>query len=444
MRDYYWSSSQNNTNNAYNANFNNGYINNNNVNNTNYVRLSASFIILMQMPFFLKKGIFKGNNFMEDKITFEEIYEAYNLCLKNKKRKLGTYKFVNDNLCENLIELVDKLNNRTYMPQPSNCYVITEPALREIYAAQFGDRIIQHFYMKEVEEILEKELVDGCCSCRKGKGTEYALKLLRKYLVETSNYGKSECFYLKIDLSGYFMSIDRKQISEKFSKLIEMKYQGKHKELLLYLTPLIFENNPALNCKYKCNEKLRKKVPERRMMKKDSPYGMAIGNLTAQAGSNLNLGEFDRYVVRELNLKKYIRYVDDIVIISNSKKELVNSIPLLVKKLEETHQTMNKKKTKIDTAYHGVPFLGKVSYPYGYQKPSKQVIIRVCQKAKNIKYISQDNLLSKTNAQIGSLKNYNCKKLILHYAKLLPKEVRGNLQFDDFEYKFKKVVIQKN
>ena len=113
------------------ANFNNGYINNNNVNNTNYVRLSASFIILMQMPFFLKKGIFKGNNFMEDKITFEEIYEAYNLCLKNKKRKLGTYKFVNDNLCENLIELVDKLNNRTYMPQPSNYYL---KRLEKIYS----------------------------------------------------------------------------------------------------------------------------------------------------------------------------------------------------------------------------------------------------------------------------------------------------------------------
>ena len=46
LNDVYWSSSQNNTNNAWNANFNNGYMNNNNVNNNNYVRLSASFIIL--------------------------------------------------------------------------------------------------------------------------------------------------------------------------------------------------------------------------------------------------------------------------------------------------------------------------------------------------------------------------------------------------------------
>ena len=65
---------------------------------------------------------------MEDKITFEEIYEAYNLCLKNKKRKLGTYKFVNDNLCENLMEIVKQLNERSYIPKASNCYVIIEPA----------------------------------------------------------------------------------------------------------------------------------------------------------------------------------------------------------------------------------------------------------------------------------------------------------------------------
>lgn len=78
---------------------------------------------------------------------------------------------------------------------------------------------------------------------------------------------------------------------------------------------------------------------------------------------------------------------------------------------------VNRKKTKIDTAYHGVKFLGKVSYPYGYQKPSKEVIIRTRQKAKTIKYTDNENLLAKVNAQIGSLKNYNCRKLILDYKK---------------------------
>lgn len=371
-----------------------------------------------------------------ENLQFEELYNAYEMCLKNKKKKVGTYLFVNDNLCINLMDLLNQLNNRTYTPQPSNCYVITDPALREIYAAQFSDRIVQHFYMKEIEDILEEELIDGCCSCRKRKGTVYALNLLKKYLIESSNYGKKDCFFLKIDLSGYFMSIDRKKVSDMFLKLILNKYKGKYKELLLYLTPLIFENNPALNCRYKCNERTREKVPERRKMKENSQYGMAIGNLTAQAASNLNLSDFDKYVVNNLKLKMYVRYVDDIVIISDKKEKLIEALPCIIEKLKKTHQTISKKKTKIDTAYHGVPFLGKVSYPYGYQKPSKQVIIRTCQKAINFQYIDDNNLLARANSQIGTLKNYNCRKLILDYVSLLQKNNKTNLKFDSMELKF--------
>ena len=162
---------------------------------------------------------------MEDKITFDELYNAYLLCLKNKKRKMGTYTFINDELCINLIELLDELNERRYIPKQSNCYVVTDPALREIYAAQFGDRIVQHFYMNEIGKILDDKLVKSCWSCREGKGTDYALKLLKSYLINTSANGKKDCYFLKIDLSGYFMSINRKLISNKFEELIKEDYK---------------------------------------------------------------------------------------------------------------------------------------------------------------------------------------------------------------------------
>ena len=381
---------------------------------------------------------------MKEEITFAELYDAYELCLKNKKRKLGTYNFVNYELCENLISLLDELNSRTYSPKPSNCYVVTEPALREIYAAQFGDRVVQHFYMNEIGSILDGELIDSCCSCRDGRGTEYALELLKGFLETTSNKGKKDCFFLKIDLSGYFMSIDRKQISDKFYNLILEKYTGKHKDLLLYLTPIIFENNPSLNCYYKCNENMRKAVPDRRKMDPNSEYGMAIGNLTAQAASNLNLAEFDKYVSFDLGLEMYVRYVDDIVIISESKEKLINALPYIKNKLKETHQKINEKKTKIDTAYHGVKFLGKISYPYGYQKSDKRVIKRVYQRAKELKFKDTLNLLAKVNSQIGTLKNYNCRKLVLNYVDLLPEEAKELIEFDMDRLRFKRIVGKEN
>ena len=79
---------------------------------------------------------------MEEELTFEVLYEAYRLCLKNKKKKYGTYNFTNEELCQNLLKTSDNLNNRNYNPEASNCYVITDPALREIYAAQFSDRVV--------------------------------------------------------------------------------------------------------------------------------------------------------------------------------------------------------------------------------------------------------------------------------------------------------------
>lgn len=272
---------------------------------------------------------------MEKKLEFKVLYDAYILCLKNKKKKYGTYNFVNDELCKNLDELLDKLNNLKYIPEASNCYVITDPALREIYAAQFSDRVVQHFYMKEIESILEKELIENCCSCRKGKGNDYALKLLKKFITKISNNGKKDCYFFKIDLSGYFMSINRKQISKKFMDLIVKEYTGEYTELLKYLTPIIFENNPSLNCNYKCNENMIKKVPDRRKMKSDSECGMAIGNLTAQAASNLNLSDFDNYVVNELRLVNYVRYVDDIVILSDKKEKLFEVLPLIIERLKK-------------------------------------------------------------------------------------------------------------
>ena len=57
---------QNSANNAWNANFNNGYMNNNNVNNNNYVRLATSYIILSKD---------KERNSQMNELTFEELYE---------------------------------------------------------------------------------------------------------------------------------------------------------------------------------------------------------------------------------------------------------------------------------------------------------------------------------------------------------------------------------
>ena len=344
-------------------------------------------------------------------ITFEDLYKAYESCLRKKKNKIGTYTFTNDNLCKNLYELLEELNSRTYRLSPSNCYGITTPAPREIYAAQFRDRIVQHFYMNEINNVLEETLIDTCCSCRKGKGVDYALKELRRMAMEVSENGTKDCYFLKIDLSGYFMSIDRQYICDKFLELIETKYTGKYKDILLWLTPIIFLHNPAKDCNKFVDPKTYTKIPERRILKPDSPYGIAIGNLTAQAGSNLNLNDLDHFVIDDLDIPNYVRYVDDAIIVSNSKQELFSILNKIETLLTNKGAKLNRKKTRIDTAYHGIEFLGKVTYPYGYQKPTKEVIKRTMANVEKLN-LNDKHFKESIASTIGMFKNYNCRKLI--------------------------------
>jgi retron-type reverse transcriptase len=49
---------------------------------------------------------------------------------------------------------------------------------------------------------------------------------------------------------------------------------------------------------------------------------MPLGNLTSQFFANVYLNELDYFVKHELKAKFYIRYVDDFIILHNSKRHL--------------------------------------------------------------------------------------------------------------------------
>ena len=75
----------------------------------------------------------------------------------------------------------------------------------------------------------------------------------------------------------------------------------------------------------------------------------------------------------------------------------------------------------------------------GYQKPSKQVVKRVCKKAKKMEYENVENLLAKVNSDIGILKKHNCRKLIENYINELPEEINKIVRYDDTKTLFKKI-----
>ena len=97
-----------------------------------------------------------------------DLHDAYRAARKHKASKPYVRRF-EENLDENLKELCDELFNRTYKPLPSSCFIITEPKKREVFAAEFRDRVVHHLYYNYTHNIYERTFIHDTYSCLKGR-----------------------------------------------------------------------------------------------------------------------------------------------------------------------------------------------------------------------------------------------------------------------------------
>lgn len=90
------------------------------------------------------------------------------------------------------------------------------------------------------------------------------------------------------------------------------------------------------------------------------PRGMPIGNLTSQIFSNIYLNELDRFVKHNLNVRFYLRYGDDFIII-NPNERIIDSVTSFLN--DELKLTV--KKPVLVKASSGLKFLGVKIWPNG-------------------------------------------------------------------------------
>lgn len=86
---------------------------------------------------------------------------------------------------------------------------------------------------------------------------------------------------------------------------------------------------------------------------------MPLGNLTSQFFANVYLNELDYFVKNELKAKYYIRYVDDFVILHNSKEQLEKwkeQIGFFLK--DKLRLQLHPDKSRIISLSRGVDFVG--------------------------------------------------------------------------------------
>lgn len=294
-------------------------------------------------------------------VTFEELYIAYNDCLKRKKRTINAIEFqINES--ENLVKLWKDLNSRKYEISKSITFIVDKPVYREVFAANFRDRIIHHLFINRMKSIFEGEMIDDSYSCRDKKGTQYGILRCSKHMKECSDNYTKETYVFKGDLKGFFMSIDKDRLYNKLVTFINIKYADNdlQRDWMDWLLKTILYNEPQNNCIRKQPKEKWKVLPKgKSLFECDSKHGLPIGNLTSQIFANVFLSDFDKFVTETLGYKHYGRYVDDFYIFSNDKEKLSKDIKRIEDYLkDELGVTLHPKKRYLQEYKKGLTFIG--------------------------------------------------------------------------------------
>ena len=92
---------------------------------------------------------------------------------------------------------------------------------------------------------------------------------------------------------------------------------------------------------------------------------MPLGNLTSQFFANVYLNELDYFVKHKLKAKYYIRYVDDFVILHNSKEQLAAWKQEIAQFLQgKLRLELHPQKSKIIPLSQGIDFVGFRNFWY--------------------------------------------------------------------------------
>jgi RNA-directed DNA polymerase len=257
----------------------------------------------------------------------EELFAAYFLCRKNKRNTINALLF-EKHFEANIFRLEEEILNGNYIPGRSIAFIVNKPVKREIFAADFRDRVVHHWLIGKLNPLFERIFINDSYACRTGKGTHFGIKQVDSFIKTCSDNYKTDCFILKLDIAGFFMHINRQILFERLSHFILKYYQAEDKSLVLEICEKLVFNNPAENCTIKGKRKDWDGLPNNKsLFHSPAGCGLPIGNLTSQVFANFYLNPFDHFIKTTLNIRHYGRYVDDFAIVHQSKEFLKSLIP---------------------------------------------------------------------------------------------------------------------
>lgn len=353
-----------------------------------------------------------ANPMFEKLVSFQNLYRAYKICLRRKRSTRAAQEI--EPVYEKVLwRLKRELEQEIWRPAPYRAFAVTEPCLREIFAADFCDRIVHHALYNMINPLFEEQFIGQSYACREGKGTHSAVNDLRRALRASVTRGR-KVWVLKMDIESFFMSIDRAVLLEIVSRTVK-------NPAVFRLAKTIICADPARGAVKSGDISLLDKVPHQKSLFGAPPgLGLPIGNLTSQLFANVYLNELDQFVKNDLRVKHYFRYVDDFIILGHSPKRLAAYKKRIDGFLQnKLRLRLHKNKTYIGDAGEGIDFLGYFIKP-DYVLVRKKVVCRFKKRLKNLAAINikeaTPNALSVLNSYYSHFSHADSYRLRQHFC----------------------------
>ncbi len=291
------------------------------------------------------------------KNVFDQIASFEGLDSAEHDSALGRRKFAEElefweNREDNLHRMSEMLYDGEYPLDSYHTFTVYEPKLRLITSSDYTTKVIQRSIYNVLNPILSKGFIPHSYACIPERGGLYAGQRLLSWINYVAASGK-KWYYLKADCAKFFYRIDQRKLMDIYS----------HK--------VADSRTLALLDHYTCHSALPFGIPEgcqnpMLLSRSDMIWdkGLAIGGGLSHMSGNVYLNELDLYAKRDLQIKYYIRYMDDIIVLMDDKAQLRETYSKLEEFLNKKLQLSFNNKTAIRPINCGVEFVGYVIRPH--------------------------------------------------------------------------------
>jgi RNA-directed DNA polymerase len=290
--------------------------------------------------------------------SISALFQAYYDCRLTKRNSKSALLF-EERLERNLMDLYYELLAGEYSPGQSTVFVVDHPKVREVWAADFRDRVVHHLLYNKIADRFHRRFIHDSYACIPNKGTHRAVARMEHFARSVTQNYTVPGFVLKMDVANFFVSINRLILDELMTPRIPEQWW-------LDLARTILHRDPTTDAIIVGRPEMMRKIPRHKsLFYAPENTGMAIGSLNSQFSANIVMDVIDQFAKHSLKLRHYVRYVDDITVFGADPQHLA-TVPAQVDAVMQSRLQikLHPNKTSINKIEHGFDALGYVIRPY--------------------------------------------------------------------------------